>query len=219
MHWYWYKRDMLQSAYFSRLFKAFVNEKPTYIKGRRGDSNGCTLFWRASCPAWDLGKISQKYSKINQPQLLRGTQLNPTRILAPCTLSDKATWCVSQPIKSQRKHHDEGRQVLAQSGASRQDLSSPADLPTLFSVFIHCFASFVLLSPSLPSFSLAVQPSFKKEACETSGNIFILQLYSTAEKRARFVWLLRFRSTSCFLLFWAKVNHGRRNCLPSELRL
>lgn len=165
----------------------FVNEKPTYIKGRRGDSNGCTLFWRASCPAWDLGKISQKYSKINRPQLLRGT------------LSDKATGCVSQPIKPHRKRHNEGRQVLVQSGASRQDLSSPADLPPLFSVFIHCLVSFVLLSASLPSFPLAVQPSFKKEACETSGNIFICS-YTVRQKKGLDLFG-SFASTSSFLLF------------------
>lgn len=154
MHWYWYKHDTLQSADFSRLFEAFVNEKPTYIKGRQDDSNGRTLFWQASCPAWDLRKIFQKYSKIKRPQVLRGTQLNQTRILAPCTLSDEATGCVSQPIKPQRKRHVEGRQVLTQRGASRQDFSSPADLPPSilrFHPLLRVFCSAFDVAPLLPS--------------------------------------------------------------------
>lgn len=186
----WYMNPRAEVKYFQkyRLFKAFVYEKPTNIKGRRDDSNGCTLFWRASCPAWDLGKIFQKYSKIKRPHVLRGTQLNRTRILAPCALSDKATGCVSQPIKPQRKRHDEGRQVLVQqrsfSAGSHLPLICP--LYSLFSSTATCLL-FCFRRRS-PPFLFPCNLLLKRRHVKQLGTLSFAAIQYTPKKRARFVW-------------------------------
>lgn len=95
-----------------------------------------------------------KHSEIKRPHVLRGTQLNQTRILTPCTLSDKATGCVSHPIKPQRKRHDEGRQVLVQqwSFSAGSLVSCWSALSILhFHPLLHVFCSAFGVTPLLPS--------------------------------------------------------------------
>lgn len=114
---------------------------------------------------------------------------------------DKATGCVSQPIKPKRKRHDEGRQVLSVELHGRISLICP--LHSSFSStaprLLFCFRRRSPPSPFPCSLLL-------KGGMWNNWEHFHLQLHSTPEKRAWFVWLLRFRSTSCFLLFmWRKT--------------